>query len=54
MHPSSPSTVFLTGASSGIGAATARLLVEHGHRVYATARRLDRLEAMRNALPSDQ
>ncbi len=54
MTPSSPSTVFLTGASSGIGAATARLLVEHGHRVYATARRLDRLEAMRHALPSDQ
>lgn len=54
MTPSSPSTVFLTGASSGIGAATARLLVEHGHRVYATARRLDRLKAMRHALPSDQ
>ena len=54
MIESPSSVVFLTGASSGIGAATARLLVEHGHRVYATARRLDRLEAMRAALPGDQ
>lgn len=52
-HPS-PSVVFLTGASSGIGAATAQLLVERGHKVYATARRLDRLQALRDSLPADQ
>ena len=54
MSSPSSATVFLTGASSGIGAATARMLVGHGHRVYATARRLDRLEALSDSLPSEQ
>ena len=44
--PLSSKVIFLTGASSGIGAASAKLLVANGHRVYATARRLDRLEAL--------
>ena len=42
--------VFITGASSGIGAATARLLAEQGHRVFATARRKGALEDLRNSL----
>lgn len=38
--------VLVTGASSGLGAHFARLLAGQGARVVATARRLDRLEAL--------
>jgi NADP-dependent 3-hydroxy acid dehydrogenase YdfG len=39
-------TVVVTGASSGIGAATVRLFREHGWRVVGVARRGDRLAAL--------
>lgn len=39
-------TVLVTGASSGIGAATAVRLVEDGYTVYAAARRLDRMRSL--------
>ncbi len=42
--------VLVTGASSGIGAATARRFVRAGARVIAAARRLDRLAALREEL----
>ncbi|WP_225094609.1 oxidoreductase [Streptomyces sp. CoH27] len=42
----SSGTVLVTGASSGIGESTARLLKEQGFTVYAAAPRVDRMKAL--------
>jgi NADP-dependent 3-hydroxy acid dehydrogenase YdfG len=42
--------VLVTGATSGFGAEIARTFVHHGHRVIATGRRQDRLDALAREL----
>ena len=42
MTSTQPATVFVTGASSGFGAAVARRFAADGARVIAAARRVDR------------
>jgi NADP-dependent 3-hydroxy acid dehydrogenase YdfG len=43
--------IFITGATSGFGAATARLFARSGWNVIATGRRLERLEALKAEFP---
>ncbi len=43
-------TAFITGATSGIGRATARLLGENGFRIIACGRRSERLDELRQEL----
>jgi short-subunit dehydrogenase len=45
------SVFLITGASSGIGAATARLAAAHGARVVLVARRTERIEELAADLP---
>jgi NADP-dependent 3-hydroxy acid dehydrogenase YdfG len=54
MNNSRPAKVILlTGASSGIGEATAKLLARQGHRLLIGARRTDRLETLAHAIRAD-
>jgi 3-hydroxy acid dehydrogenase/malonic semialdehyde reductase len=43
-------TILVTGATAGFGAAFARRFVRDGHRVIATGRRVERLEALAKEL----
>ena len=47
-------TVLVTGATAGFGEATARRFLENGHKVIALGRRVERLEALKASLPTDQ
>jgi len=46
-------TVLITGATSGIGRATAELFARHGHRLILTGRREERLDALRQRFADD-
>ena len=43
-------TIFITGVTAGIGAATARKFIAHGWQVVGTGRRRDRLDALASEL----
>jgi short chain dehydrogenase len=53
MHGIKDKTVLITGASSGIGEASARLLAQKGARVVLGARRTERLKAVTEAIRSE-
>jgi short-subunit dehydrogenase len=52
MMLSAPQTVFLTGASSGIGRAIAEKLLSENHRVWGTSRDLARLDDLAQKFPA--
>lgn len=48
-----PRIVFITGATSGIGEATAKVLSQEGYKLILCGRRIDRLKALEKILTKD-
>lgn len=46
-------TAFVSGASSGIGKAVAKMLASNGVNLILTARRIDKLESLKNSLEKE-
>jgi len=46
-------TVLITGATSGIGRATAEIFAKNGYRIIITGRRVERLSALQSILEAD-
>ena len=53
MHEINNKVVIITGASSGLGEATARMLAEKGAKLMLAARREDRLKALTDSIQSN-
>lgn len=48
-----PKTILITGATAGIGAATAKAFAADGHRLIVTGRRQERLNELQKNLPTE-
>ena len=46
----SAQTIFITGASSGFGAACARIFAQHGNRLILSARREEKMMSLKEEL----